>query len=75
MMDTEIHSKAPAANQINSSHLMASTCSNARQGNVVCLDVLRVLQGEPDSLKEAMRELKMCFGIDPRFDGCVRTEN
>jgi hypothetical protein len=42
---------------------------------VVCLDVLRVLQGEPDSLKEAMRELKMCFGIDPRFDGCVHTYN
>jgi putative acyl-CoA dehydrogenase len=45
-------------------------------GNVVCLDVLRALEREPDSMEALMAELQSARGADLRLDGrLVRLTN
>jgi putative acyl-CoA dehydrogenase len=40
-------------------------------GNVICLDVLRALEREPDSRDAFLAELDAAKGADPRFDALV----
>lgn len=42
-------------------------------GNVICLDVLRSINREPDCVPAFLDELKMGEGVDPRFDAFVRS--
>ena len=45
-------------------------------GNVICLDVLRSIQREPDCLPALMDEIRLARGADPRFDAAMdRLEN
>ncbi|HLT02471.1 MAG TPA: DNA alkylation response protein, partial [Geminicoccaceae bacterium] len=45
-------------------------------GNVVCLDVLRALEREPESLEALLAELQSARGADLRLDGrLVRLSN
>jgi putative acyl-CoA dehydrogenase len=37
-------------------------------GNVICLDVLRAIAREPDSLPALMNELRAAHGVDGRYD-------
>jgi len=40
-------------------------------GNVMCLDVLRAIVREPDSLPALLDELRAARGADPRYDAAV----
>ena len=40
-------------------------------GNVICLDVLRALSKEPDTLPAIQQELLAARGMDPRYDGWI----
>ena len=40
-------------------------------GNVICLDVLRTLQREPESREALVAELRLAKGADPRLDAAV----
>ncbi|MGH8551008.1 MAG: acyl-CoA dehydrogenase family protein [Methylococcales bacterium] len=42
-------------------------------GNVVCLDVLRTLNKEPDSADAFLAEIETARGIDNRVDSCVES--
>ena len=45
-------------------------------GNVICLDVLRSIQREPDCLPALIDEIRLARGADPRFDAAMdRLEN
>ena len=41
-------------------------------GNVICLDVLRTITKEPESLQLFMAEISSSIGKDPRFDHSVQ---
>ena len=41
-------------------------------GNVICLDVLRAIQKEPNSLDALLEEIELAKGIDKRFDLFVK---
>jgi putative acyl-CoA dehydrogenase len=40
-------------------------------GNVICLDVLRAIRKEPESVEAFFRELRLASGADPAFDQAV----
>jgi putative acyl-CoA dehydrogenase len=40
-------------------------------GNVICLDVLRAIVREPDSLPALLSELRAARGVDARYDAAV----
>src|SRR5207302_3100386 len=38
-------------------------------GNVICLDILRAMNKEPDALSSVLDEISQARGADARFDG------
>ena len=40
-------------------------------GNVICLDVLRAIAREPDTLPALLAEIRLASGADPRLDAAV----
>ena len=41
-------------------------------GNVICLDVLRAMLKEPDSVASVRAEIRLGFGAEPRLDDYIR---
>jgi len=40
-------------------------------GNVICLDVLRAIDRDPDALQPVLREIEMAKGMDPHLDATI----